>query len=103
MTSGLVQKIVEFCQKNSLLANQDKVVIGVSGGPDSLCLLDVLETLRPNFDLTLTIAHLNHQLRGADSQADADFVHKIAAQRQLPIFIETNDVASHRRPAQAIS
>jgi tRNA(Ile)-lysidine synthase len=92
--SGLAQKIIEFCQKNSLLASQDKVVIGVSGGPDSLCLLDVLETLRLSFDLTLTIAHLNHQLRGPDSQADADFVREVATQRRLPIFVETRDVAA---------
>ena len=94
MISSVAQKIIELCQKNSLLASQDKVVIGVSGGPDSLCLLDVLETLRPNFDLTLTIAHLNHQLRGSDSQADADFVQAVATQRGLPIFVETRDVAA---------
>ncbi len=94
MPSGLVQKIAEFCQKNSLLTNHDHVVIGVSGGPDSLCLLDVLEKLRDKFDLTLTIAHLNHQLRGADSQADEDFVRAVAPQRELLLFVETADVAA---------
>jgi tRNA(Ile)-lysidine synthase len=54
----------------------------------------VLETLRPTLDLTLTIAHLNHQLRGADSQADEAFVRTVAAQRQLPIFVESVDVAA---------
>ncbi len=94
MTSGLIQKIAEFCQKNSLLADRDHVVIGVSGGADSLCLLDVLDTLRPTLGLTLTIAHLNHQLRGADSQLDEAFVSKLADQRQLPIFVETAAVAT---------
>lgn len=94
MTSGLVQRIAEFCQKNSLLANHDHIVIGVSGGPDSLCLLDVLDTLRPTLGLTLTIAHLNHQLRGADSEADEAFVRRLADQRQLPIFVETAPVAT---------
>lgn len=94
MTAGLVQKIAEFCQKNSLLADHDHVVIGVSGGADSLCLLDVLDTLRPALDLTLTIAHLNHQLRGADSRADEAFVRRLAGQRQLPILVETAAVAT---------
>jgi tRNA(Ile)-lysidine synthase len=94
VTAGLVQNIVEFCQKNKLLADHDRVVIGVSGGPDSLCLLDVLDTLRPTLGLTLTIAHLNHQLRGADSQADEAFVRTLATQRQLPIFVETAPVAT---------
>lgn len=94
MIASLVQKITEFCQKNNLLTHHDHVVAGVSGGPDSLCLLDVLETLRPTFDLTLTIAHVNHQLRGADSQADEGFVRTVAAQRQLPLFVESVDVAA---------
>jgi tRNA(Ile)-lysidine synthase len=94
VTPGLVQKVAEFCHKNSLLANQDTIVIGVSGGPDSLCLLHLLETLRPQFNLTLVIAHLNHQLRGADAQADEAFVRKIAAQRQHLLFTETIEVAT---------
>lgn len=94
MIASLVQKITEFCQKNNLLAPHDHVVLGVSGGPDSLCLLDVLETMRPTFNLTLTVAHLNHQLRGADSQADEAFVRTIAAQRQLPLFVESVEVAA---------
>jgi tRNA(Ile)-lysidine synthase len=54
----------------------------------------VLETARPHFDLTLTMAHLNHQLRGSESQADADFVREVATQRGLPIVVETRDVAA---------
>lgn len=94
MIADLVQKISQFCQKNNLLARHDHLVLGVSGGPDSVCLLDVLETVRPNFDLTLTIAHLNHQLRGADAQADEAYVRDVAAQRQLPLFVESIDVAA---------
>jgi tRNA(Ile)-lysidine synthase len=94
VTSGLVHQILEFCQKNSLLASHDHVVIGLSGGADSLCLLHVLETLRPHFDLKLTLAHLNHQLRGSESQADAAFVREVAAQRGLPVVVETRDVAA---------
>lgn len=94
MSLGLAPRIREFCQKNSLLANRDKVVIGVSGGPDSLCLLHLLEALRPEFDLSLTIAHLNHQLRGADSQADADFVRDLATHWRLPFFVESRNVAA---------
>lgn len=94
MAAGLVQKITEFCQKNALLDYHDHIVIGVSGGPDSLCLLDLLGALRPAFDFTLTIAHLNHQLRGTDSQADELFVRMLASQWGLPIFVETVDVAA---------
>lgn len=95
MNRGLAQRIGEFCQKNSLLANRDKVVIGFSGGPDSLCLLHTLvEMLRPQFELSLTVAHLNHQLRGAASQADEDFVRDMAARWRLPLVVETRNIAA---------
>jgi tRNA(Ile)-lysidine synthase len=92
---GVNHKIAEFCQKNSLLAKKAKIVIGVSGGPDSLCLLHLLLTALCNpFELTLIIAHLNHQLRGPDSQADEDFVRETAARWQLPIFVDTCNIAT---------
>jgi tRNA(Ile)-lysidine synthase len=93
VTLPLAEKIAEFCQKNSVLVKEDRIVIGVSGGPDSLCLLHLLKNLAPRFDLTLTVAHLNHQLRGGDAQADEDFVREIAARWRLPIFAETRNIA----------
>ena len=94
MTLPLAEKVAKFCQKNNILVKQDKIVIGVSGGPDSLCLLHLLKNLAPKFDLTLSVAHLNHQLRGDDAQADEDFVRKIAARWHLPIFVETRNIAN---------
>lgn len=93
VVANLVQKVISFCQKNALLAEGDKVVVGVSGGPDSLCLLHVMVNLRDQFKLPLPIiAHLNHQLRGVASQADEHFVQAIAQSWRLPIFVERQDV-----------
>ncbi len=94
MTSRVAQQVAEFCQKHSLLARKDKIVVGVSGGPDSLCLLHLLAQLSPKLDLSLTMAHLNHQLRGRQAQADEDFVQKIAARWQLPIQVESHNIAA---------
>ncbi len=94
MPPGILYKMTEFCKKNSLLTKKDNIVIGVSGGPDSLCLLHLFITLSQKFEFTLIIAHLNHQLRGQDSQADADFVQETAARQQLPIFLETHNIAA---------
>ncbi len=90
----LLPKVKAFCKKNSLLVSHDKIVIGVSGGPDSLALLHLLLALSPKFDLTLTVAHLNHQLRGPDSDADAAYVQEIAARWQLPVILEAHNVAN---------
>jgi len=51
-----------------------KIVVGVSGGPDSVCLLDVLAKLAPKYGLELTVAHVNYGLRGKDSNKDEEFV-----------------------------
>ncbi len=71
----------------------EKVVVGVSGGPDSLCLLHVLKSLEPIYQLNLVVAHLNHKLRGIDSQADADFVQETATNWQIPLFKKEQDIA----------
>jgi tRNA(Ile)-lysidine synthase len=90
----LLQKVITFCQENSLLTQKDRVMVGVSGGPDSLCLLHVMVALSRQLNLPPPIvAHFNHQLRGEDSQADANFVQELADRWQLPIVIKTKNVA----------
>ncbi len=79
-------------QRHGLLTPGETVVVGVSGGPDSLCLLHVLRQLSPEFSLSLHVAHLNHQIRGEDSDADAAFVARLAADWGLPVTIESADV-----------
>ncbi len=86
-----------FLSKHELLPRGSTVIVGVSGGADSLCLLHALDALAPEFDWQLHVAHLNHQLRGPEAQADADFVRDIAQQWDLPCTIEARDVAALAR------
>ncbi len=83
--------------EHDLFARGDKVVIGVSGGPDSLTLLHVLRALRQELGIDLFVAHLNHQLRGGESDADAQFVAWLAQEWNLPATIEECDVATLAR------
>lgn len=92
MTADLIQKVSKFCRKHALLEQADRLVVGVSGGPDSLGLLHILKQLAAPFNLTLTVAHLNHRLR-ADAQADENFVREVSAAWQLPFYTEACDVA----------
>lgn len=64
-----------FDYLNSLLKNNDKIVIGLSGGPDSMCLLNVLLELKNKYNLTIICAHINHGLR-IESEEEKDFVQK---------------------------
>ncbi|MBI5035072.1 MAG: tRNA lysidine(34) synthetase TilS [Chloroflexi bacterium] len=90
--SNFIAKIRAAISHHALIVRGDKVIVGVSGGPDSLALLHVLCALRDELQITLHVAHLNHQLRAAASQADADFVATIAREWQLDATIESRDV-----------
>ena len=90
--SGVVETVLKMIQDHQLLSAGDTLVIGVSGGPDSLCLLHVLRRLQPRLPLCLHVAHLNHCLRGADSDADAAFVSELAMEWGLPVTVGRVDV-----------
>ncbi|CAB1079369.1 tRNA(Ile)-lysidine synthetase (EC [Olavius algarvensis Delta 1 endosymbiont] len=78
--------------EHRMLAVGDSVLIGVSGGPDSVALAYVLHTLAAEYSLRLAVAHVNHCLRGDDSDRDAEFVADTARQLGLPFYIEKKDV-----------
>ncbi|WP_376788826.1 tRNA lysidine(34) synthetase TilS [Thermoflexus sp.] len=82
----------EAALRFQLFASGEPVVVGVSGGPDSLCLLDVLRDLAPEFGITVHVAHLHHGLRGAEADADAAFVAELARAWGLPCTVERMDV-----------
>lgn len=88
------QRVQDAIEDDALLDPDDRVVVGVSGGPDSLCLLHVLRQLRPTYQVQLHVAHLNHGTRGRASDLDAKFVKGIAADWKLPVTVEERDVPS---------
>ena len=92
----LLAAVRSFVQRYSLLAHSQQLVIGVSGGPDSLTLLHLLTRLRAEYDLQLRAAHLNHQLR-SEADADSDFVARVAASWNVPCTVERVNVESFAR------
>ena len=78
---------------------QDAVVVAVSGGADSVALLDALVRFHESKGLPGSIvgAHLNHQLRGEESDEDETFVRNLAGRLKLPVFIEKIAVAERAR------
>lgn len=94
----------KFIQLKQLLKPFDRVLLAVSGGIDSIVLLDLFSRLKEDLQLQITIAHLNHNLRGKSSLADANFVKKIALSNTLifrgktlkkNIFINKNGLKSN--------
>jgi len=92
----LESKVLDFIQRYSLIPRKGLVVVGVSGGADSVCLLHVLAKWRKELGIKLHIAHLNHQLRGAESEADAEYVSNLAGSLGIPITVDRQDVAAYR-------
>jgi tRNA(Ile)-lysidine synthase len=75
----------------------DAVLVAVSGGPDSVALAHVIFTLAAEYSLRPAIAHLNHGLRGGDSERDAEFVIALARKLDMPIYTEKQDVLAFQR------
>lgn len=87
-----VAKVRSTIEEHHLLSPGDAVVIGVSGGPDSLALLFSLRELAGDHRLRLTVAHLDHGLRGAESESDVAFVGDLAKHLDLPFVLGRADV-----------
>mgnify|MGYP005838627345 CR=1 FL=1 len=88
----MLEKVKRTIAKYSMLELGDKVLVGVSGGADSVALLHTLVQLREEYQLSLWIVHLNHMFRGQDAREDAEFVARLGTTLGVPSFIEEVDV-----------
>lgn len=95
MEIDLVAKVEQRIIEEKLADTGDVVVVAVSGGPDSVALLHVLFALAEEYSWKLVVAHVNHQFRGAESDAEASFVAELAAELQLPCEIGIIDVPAY--------
>lgn len=85
--------LIERVKKQNLIEYSDKIVVGVSGGPDSLCLLHILIKLREEYALTLFVVHINHSLR-AEADAEEEYVRKFCKTFNIKFFSEKVDITS---------
>ena len=92
----LKERVLQFIRENRLLSSGEKLVVAVSGGPDSVCLLHILASLKSELGIELHAAHLNHQLREAESEADAKYVSTLAKKLGIPVTIEKEDVKGYQ-------
>ena len=93
----MVGQVRQTIAKYGMLASGDRVAVAVSGGPDSVALLECLRELAPQLGITLAVVHLNHQLRGDASREDEEFVARLARRRRLEFVSKALDVAGLAR------
>jgi len=90
------QRVLQFIKEKNLIPRKQTLVVAVSGGPDSVCLLHILLKLREELDIELHVAHLNHQLRGTEAEADARYVAGLAQRLGIPTTIESHDAKAYQ-------
>jgi len=78
--------LLAFSRDNSLLERGDTVLAGVSGGPDSVCLLHFLKTMEKRWGLSVAACHVHHGLRGPGADRDEKFVQRLCAELGVPLF-----------------
>lgn len=89
----LEQKIFEFVTKYNLIENGDKIVLGVSGGPDSICMLDILNKMshEKKLDFEIVVCHVNHGLR-ENAILDEEFVKDFCEKKGVQFFVKHVDI-----------
>ena len=105
MTKGHVPPIVEpfleqvrlTIREHGMTVQGARILVGVSGGPDSVALLHAMASLQEEYAMTLGVAHVNHCLRGQESDRDALFVEKLAENLHIPFYVKTTNVAAAQK------
>lgn len=92
---AITARVAEFVRSRGLI-RPGRLLVAVSGGQDSLCMLDILHRLAPELRVTLHVAHLDHGFRGAQSRAEAEFVAGLAGEWGIPSTVAAMDVAAYR-------
>ena len=84
----LFREILNINKKYNLIENNDIIVVGFSGGPDSVFLVEMLKKLQCFFNFKIYLVHINHLLRGEDADSDENFSFEYAKKNNLEIFIK---------------
>ena len=86
------KRVEEYVAKWDMLKKEDKVIVGVSGGADSVCLLFVLLEIQKKIPFELLVVHVNHNLRGEAADADERYVMQICAENSVKCLVYSKDV-----------
>ena len=88
----MIAKIRQFITEYKLLAPGDNVIIGLSGGADSVCLFRILTKLREEMNLNLIAVHIHHGIRGEEADSDEKFVYNLCKNHNVDFISEKYDI-----------
>ena len=87
----LEEKVLKFIKDNNLIEENDKIVLGVSGGPDSIAMFYVLNNLSKSLNFDIVVCHVNHGIR-EEATIDEQYVEKWCNKFDVPFFVLHCDV-----------
>ena len=88
----MIDKVKQFIIDNELIQSNDKILIALSGGPDSVCLLSILYNLKEEFNIKLGVAHVNHMLRGEESDKDEEYAKELCDKFNIEFYSRRIDI-----------
>ena len=91
MENEFVKDVLNTINKHKLIKENDKVVVGVSGGPDSICLLHVLNNIKSMLNFEIVVAHINHQIR-PEADEETEYVKEFCDKLNVKCFVRKIDV-----------
>lgn len=83
--------VLDYIKKNNLINQNDKVLVAVSGGPDSICLLNILYNLKEKLKIEIYVAHVNHLIR-EEAKGDAEFVKEFCRSKNIEFFYKEYNI-----------
>lgn len=93
----MYQKVKAYIKKHEMLKAGDKVVVGVSGGADSICLLFMLLELKEEYQLQIFAVHVHHGIRGETADADAAYTEKICREQGVEYLLFRENVLEYAK------
>lgn len=88
----MINKVRSYIEQHNMLSRGDRIVVGVSGGADSICLYYVLLELSEEYELDLFVVHVNHRIREKEAAYDQAFVEKLCKKYNIPFVLVSKDV-----------
>jgi len=96
----MIKKVENYIKDNKMMDVGDTIIVGVSGGPDSMCLLNILVELKDKYKLQIIVSHINHGLRGKDADDDEKYVEEYCECKGIifrGIKVDANEIAKIRK------
>ena len=93
----MLRKVLSYIKDNKLIESGDKILVALSGGPDSVCLLNILVELKEELNIDIGAAHINHLLRGEDAFKDEEYVVEICKEMEIPCFVTRVDINKYSK------